>query len=136
VLDSYRERLLGYGCQASLSEKLGEMSLMSARQSGLAGHGRVQLTHRIPERRERRLLAHVIPHTGRNSSSIASDTGHLGQSAHRIIHEVDDELGERRIELTIGKRQLLCRGDLNLNSWMPFAGNSGELLRRINRCHR
>jgi hypothetical protein len=33
---------------------------------------------------------------------------------------MDDELGERCIELAVSERQLLRGSDLHLNSWMPL----------------
>jgi hypothetical protein len=88
---------------------------------------------RIPEGREWGLFARVIPHACGNRSSVAGDTRHLGQSAYGLLHEVDDQLGERSIELAITERQPLRSSDPHLHAWMPLCSSGGELLRRINR---
>jgi hypothetical protein len=109
------------------------MPLMSAGHPGFIRRGSVEPMHRVPERREWGLLARVIPDGCRDSSSVAGDARHLGQSTHRVLHEMDDELGERCIELIVSERQLLRGSDLHLNSWMPLSGSDGELVRRVNR---
>ena len=110
--------------------------MMSAGHPGFIRRGSVEPMHRVPERREWGLLARVIPDACRDSSSVAGDARHLGQSTHRVLHEMDDELGERCIELAVCERQLLRSSDLHLNSWMPLSGSDGELLRRVNRSYR
>jgi len=107
--------------------------LVSASQPGLIGRRRVELMDRIPERRERGLFARVIPHACGNSSSVAGDTGHLSQSLYRVLHEMDDQLGERSIELTVAERQPFRSSDPHLHVWMPLCSGGSELLRRINR---
>src|SRR4029453_14586047 len=64
---------------------------------------------------------------------LACDTRHLSQSAYRIAHEVNDELGEGRVEFTLGKRQLFSGCDAYLHSGMGLPDCGDELLRRIDR---
>jgi CRISPR/Cas system-associated protein Csm6 len=50
-----------------------------------------------------------------------------------VLHEVDDQLGERSIELAVTERQPLSSRDLHVYAWMPLCSGGHKLLRRINR---
>ena len=78
----------------------------------------------------------MIPHACGNRSSVAGDTRHLGQSLYGVFHEVDNQLGERSIELASAERQPLRSSDLHLYTWMPLCSSGDKLLRRINRSDR
>ena len=53
------------------------------------------------------MLASVVPDTGGDHAARPSDTSHLEQPGHRILHEMNDELGERRVETIHLERQIL-----------------------------
>ena len=55
----------------------------------------MELAHRPPERRQRRLLAGVVPDGRGYHPATARDSSHLGEAANGIRHEVHDELSER-----------------------------------------
>ena len=78
---------------------------------------RVEFVRRMPERAERPVATGVIPHAGRDDTVTARDAAHLLQPADGVGHEVDDELGERRIECRGPRGQLLCRP-----RWMSTPG--------------
>ena len=65
---------------------------------------------------------------------VACHARHLRQSAHRIVHEVDDQLCQGSVELAIGERQLLGRGDAYVDPGMAARGLRQRMASdRINR---
>ena len=49
----------------------------------------------------------MIPDASRDDAMRSSHARHLSQSGHRICHEVNDELRERRVERIVWERQML-----------------------------
>src|SRR4029077_18251463 len=84
-----------------------ELTLPRAGALTLALDAGAQLTHSAPERRQRR-LAH-IPDAGGDDTVGAGHPRHLTNTAHRIRHEMNNELCERRVERTVFERQRLRR---------------------------
>ena len=94
---------------------------------------RIELTGDLPEGAERSALATVVPDTCRHDSAFTCNPGHLAEPRDRIVHEVDDELREHRIERLIRKRELLGRRPLNRDLGLPLAEHLDEGLGRIDR---
>ena len=75
----------------------------------------------------------MVPHACCDHTTVARDARHLGQSAYRIVHEVDDELRQGRVELVVSEGQLFRGCDAYVNTGMALACGRDELLRRIDR---
>jgi hypothetical protein len=131
--DSKCDRQCGFVnvMQADCQEQLSEMAFVSAGQTGFTGFIGVEFVHGIPERRQGRLPARVVPYARCDHPTLTCDPRHLGQAAYRIVHEVNDELRQGSVELTIGKRQRFGGCDAYVNSGMALLGGGGELLGRI-----
>ena len=84
--------------------------------------------HCMPEGREGRLTARMIPNARCNQAAVAGDTCHFSQATYGIFHEVNDELGQGRVELAVGERQLFSCCDADVDSGMTRTGGGGELL--------
>jgi len=108
-----------------------EMAFATARQLRFVLCVRVELVNGLPERRQRRLLAGVIPDARGHHATRTRDARHLREPANGIRHEVDDELRERCVELSLGKRQLLRGRAPDVDPRMALARGGNELLRRI-----
>src|SRR5205814_1491761 len=70
----------------------------------------IQLARSAPERRDRRGAADHVPDARGNNSAWTCDASHLRNAAHRLGHEMDDELRQRRVELVVSERQALGGG--------------------------
>lgn len=73
-------------------------------QPRLARRGRITITHRPPEERQRSGVAGVVPDAGADDPTGPGDPLHLGQPGDRVGHEMDDQLREADIEGGVGKR--------------------------------
>ena len=73
-----------------------------------------------PERTERAALGEV-PHARGDDTAVPRYPRHLAEARDRIVHNVDNELGERRIEAAFFERQILSRGADDLDSGMAAA---------------
>ena len=60
---------------------------------------------RAPEHAERAPATGVIPDRRGDDTPRPRHPSHLAEARHRVRHEVDDELGERRVECLVGERQ-------------------------------
>ena len=89
---------------------------------------RVELARGLPEDTERALVAGVIPDAGRDDAARPGDARHLGQPGDRIGHEMDDELGERRVERRVRERQLLGGRPADVDAGMARPGGGDERL--------
>src|SRR5438552_10011390 len=107
MFDAHGQRGLLDLTQAGLREELAQVSFAAPGQARLALHVGKELAYRAPEERERRLLAGVIPDARGDDAAGARYTSHLAETADRIRHEVNDQLGEGGIEGRVRKRQLL-----------------------------
>ena len=94
---------------------------------------RIELTGDLPERPERPALPTVIPDTGRHDPAFTRNPGHFAEARDRIVHEVDDELRENRIERLVRKRELLGRRLLHRDLGLPLAEHLDERLGGIDR---
>ena len=93
----------------------------------------IALARGVPEEAERSLATGVIPDARRQDAVLAGDAGHLAEPGDWIRHEVDDELGQSRVELAIAERELLGGREPNLDAWMALLRRRDERLRRIDR---
>jgi hypothetical protein len=87
----------------------------------------------VPEEAERALIPRVIPYARCDDAARSSDAPHLAQPRDRVGHEVDDELGERDVELVVLERQLLGRRLLDGHAGVPLARGCHERLGRVGR---
>jgi hypothetical protein len=85
------------------SEKLREVTLSGDGELRLATHSRIEVARGPPERGEGTALTGEIPYTRGDHTIRSGDPRHLPQPAHRISHEVHDQLGMREVETVIGK---------------------------------
>src|SRR5947207_5446484 len=69
---------------------------------------RIERLGGIPERTERAAVAEV-PHACDDAAAVPRHPRHLAEACDRIVHDVDHELGERRIEAASFERQILSR---------------------------
>src|SRR5207237_8605732 len=88
-------------------KKLRKMTLPPAGKRAFALFVWIHLSDSGPERRQRRLLARVIPHARGHDTTGPRDARHLREPTNGIRHEVNDELRQRCVELFSGERELL-----------------------------
>ena len=110
-----------------------EVAFRRTRELRFVSGGRVELPHDLPERPERAGLLTEIPDTCRNDPAFTRDPRHLPEACDRIVHEVDDELGENRVEGLVRKRELLCLRLLYRDLGLPLAERLDERLGGIDR---
>ena len=89
--------------------------------------------HRTPEQRERPGATGVIPDAGADRTVGPGNPTHLGQSGHRVGHEVHHQLGERHVEGGVGERQSLGTSLPHVHLGEPLAGRRHEARRRVDR---
>src|SRR6266545_4821028 len=131
VLDTNRKSGLLHLVQSGLAEELGEVAFATAGQLRFVLYVRVDLVNGLPERRQRRLLAGVIPDARGYHTTRTRDAFHLREPADGVRHEVDDKLRERCVELSVGERQVLRGRAPDVDPRMALARGGDELLRRI-----
>ena len=111
------------------------VALSGAREMRFVVDVRVELTRRTPEQAERALTASMIPNACGDDTVAPGHTRHLGQSRDRIRHEVDDELGEGRIERVVRERQLLGGCLLHVDSGVARSSGGDERLGGVDGGH-
>src|SRR5213596_3035840 len=62
-----------------------------------------------------------VPHACGDDAAVPRHPRHLAEACNRIVHDVDHELGERRIEAASFERQILSRRADDLDSGMAAA---------------
>src|SRR5205823_13622312 len=62
-----------------------------------------------------------VPHACGDDAAVPRHPRHLPDACDRIVHDVDHELGERRIEAASFERQILSRRADDLDSGMAAA---------------
>jgi hypothetical protein len=75
----------------------------------------------------------VVPDAGSDDTACTGHASHLAEPADRVGHEVDDELRESGVELIVRERQLLRRGQSDVDARVPFGRGGRELSRGIDR---
>ena len=96
--------------QAGRVEQRGEVALAHAREVRFVLGAGIDLASGLPEQAERAALAGVVPDARGDDAAAPDDARHLGQPGDRIRHEMDDELGEGRVERPVRERQVLGGG--------------------------
>jgi len=81
---------------------------------------RIERLGGIPERTDRAAVGEV-PHACGDDAAVPRHPRHLAEACDRIVHDVDHELGERRIEAASFERQILSRRADDLDSGMAAA---------------
>ena len=100
-------------------------------KAGLVLDTGVQLPGGAPERRQRRPVPCEVPDAGGDDAVEPGHARHLGQARDGIRHEVHDELRERRVEAAVRERQLVRRGEVDVDAGIARAGRRDERLGRI-----
>lgn len=100
------------------------MAGASAGELRLVDRVRVELSRRFPEGTQRTASAGVVPDARDHDSTSPDHPRHLVQPGDRIRHEVDDELGERRIEAVVGEGEGLSARPPNLDPGVPLPRRS------------
>ena len=75
----------------------------------------------------------VVPDARGHDAAGPGDTSHLAEPRDRIGHEVDDELGQRGVELVVHERELLRDGSSNRDVGLAGLRGGDEGLRRVDR---
>ena len=114
-------------------EQLGKVTFPSPGEVRLVLSVRIDVVHRLPERRERAAAPGVIPHAGGDPSARPGDPSHLRQPGHGIGHEMNDQLGERGVELVVREGQLLGGAGPHVDPRDAFAQRRDERGGRIDR---
>ncbi len=114
-------------------QKLHELPSAPARALRLVVDVRIEFASRRPEAGQRAATLREVPDTGRDDTAGVRDPCHLFDARDRVGHEVDDELGQRRVELPVVERQLLGRRATDVGAWMPVPRRLDERLRGIDR---
>ena len=82
---------------------------------------------------ERAAAAGVIPDARRHRAARAGDAPHLAKPGDGVGHEVDDELGDRRIERVVGEGEGLGGRLAHVDARVPGARRLDERRGRIDR---
>ena len=87
-----------------------EVSPARPGKSGLVLSTRIDLVDGLPELRERRSAALVVPHARSHRPVGTGHTRHLTQSGHRVGHEVHHQLCHGQVELIVVVRKFFGVG--------------------------
>jgi hypothetical protein len=131
VLDVEHERDLLHVDEVDTRQELRELSLARTCPPSLPLGAGIQLPHHAPERRERRAAAGHVPDGRGDDAAGSGDARHLRDAAHRIVHEVHDQLRERRVEASVLERELLRRRLADVDAPIALANRVDELRRGI-----
>ena len=122
--------------QSRLGQQLHEVASPGTCEVRLVDDAGIELPSDLPEQAQRRRAAGEVPDAGGHGAARPGDAAHLRQAGHRIGHEVDDQLRERRVERIGRERQLLGGRQVHLHAGMARASGVDERLRGIDRGHR
>ena len=111
------------------------MALARPCELRLVDGARIFLPRRFPEQADRRPATGHVPHTCRDDSVRAGDTGHLAKPADRVSHEVNDELRERCVELVVVERELLRGRESHVDARVALLRRGHEGLGGIDGSH-
>ncbi len=117
-------------------EQLGQVALAGAGEVGLIVDVGVELTRGVPEEPEGALAPTVIPDARRDDTIPPGHAGHLGQPRDRVLHEVDDELREGRVERVVREWQPLGWRLSNIDARMARPRRGDERLGWVDGRHR
>ncbi len=125
------ERDLPDVTDAGALEERGQVSTVGSGELRFVVDRRIELTGDLPAGAERAVAAAVVPDGGSDDTARARDPSHLAQAGDRIRHEVDDELGQCRVEARVLERQRLGWCLTHVHVRMTLAQRFDEGLRRI-----
>ena len=128
MLDRHRQLALLDSREARLLEQLAEVARARAGEAGLVRDTGIELAGRAPERRQRRPPAREVPDARCDDAVEPGHARHLGQAGDGIRHEVHDELRERRVEAAVRERQLVRRGEVDVDAGIARPGRGDERL--------
>ena len=90
-------------------EQVREVAFSRPGEVGLVDRLGIQGSRDLPEQSERAGAPGVIPDGGGDDTPGLRDPAHLAETADGVGHEVDDELGQRRVERAVGEGEGLRR---------------------------
>ena len=129
VLDRHRQLALLHLADARLLEQLAKVARARAGEAATRPRTPGSSSRAaLPERRQRRPAAREVPDARRDDAVEPGHARHLGQAGDRIRHEVHDELRERGVEAAVRERQLVRRGEVNVDPGIPRPGRGDERL--------
>src|SRR5262249_4266413 len=120
VLDVRRDGTVDDVADSSRAKELGQVAGPAARADRTGLDLRIERFGGIPERTDRAAVGEV-PHACGDDAAVPGHPRHLAEACDRIVHDVDHELGERRIEAASFERQILSRRADDLDSGMAAA---------------
>ena len=126
MFDTHRQSGLLNFVQPGCSEELCKVAFARTRELRLILDTGIKLPRSLPEQAERPLTAGVIPNAGCHDAWVARDPRHLAESLDGLCHEVNDELGQGRVEGPISKRQLLGRSALHADAGVTLSSRRNE----------
>jgi len=106
------------------------VALPGAGQTGFVIDPGVEFSRRCPERAQRPASAGVIPNARADHATGARYTRHLRQPGDRIVHEVDNQLGNGCVEGAVRERKAFRRRHLDGDAGQALSGCVDEPLRR------
>ena len=119
--------------QTSRGQQLLEMPFAGACERRLVFDVRVEFSRHVPEQGERAVTAGVIPHACRDDAVGAGHPRHLGQARDRVVHEMDDELRQGRVERVVRERQPFGLGLLHVDIAIAIPYSRDERRGRVDR---
>src|SRR5216684_886573 len=120
VLDVHRDGAVDDVADSSRAKEVGQVAGPAAGADRPSLDLRIERLGGIPERTDRAAVGEV-PHACGDDAAVPRHPRHLAEARDRIVHDVDHELGERRIEGASFERQILSRRADDLDSGMAAA---------------
>src|SRR5213593_1629198 len=120
VLDVHRDGAVDDVPDSSRAKEVGQVAGPAAGADRPSLDLRIERLGGIPERTDRAAVGEV-PHACGDAAAVPRHPRHLAEACDRIVHDVDHELGERRIEAASFERQILSRRADDLDSGMAAA---------------
>src|SRR6266576_3626690 len=120
VLDVHRDGAVDDVADSGRAKEVGQVAGPAAGADRPSLDLGIERLGRIPERTDRAAVGEV-PHACGDDAAVPRHPRHLAEACDRIVHDVDHELGERRIEAASFERQILSRRAGDLDSGMAAA---------------
>ena len=108
VLDVHRDGAVDDVADSSRAKEVGEVAGPAAGADRPRLDLRIERLGGIPERTDRAAVGEV-PNACGDDAAVPRHPRHLAEACDRVVHDVDHELGERRIEAASFERQILSR---------------------------
>src|SRR5580765_4188858 len=120
VLDVHRDGSVDDVADTSRAKEIGQVAGPAAGANRPSLDLRIERLGSIPEWTDRAAVGEV-PHACGDDAAVPCHPRHLAEACDWIVHDVDYELGERRIEAASFERQILSRRLDDLDSGMAAA---------------